>query len=307
MLSLNHFETFIPESRISIASLEKETKLPKEMLAIYRTIYGLRKVPIWKDSLESLLLPPLEKLFEKQHCAATIKYLIYLHTAPWILPFGDDLLQRIQKKFGLSHAIAWGSTQYKCVSFIKILEILSVLLNQQKNFSAVVITGEIAFTSELRVVPRSTIVGDAATASLFSVSGDAHQVVSVVNQLLPGYARGIELLENDLRSFDADFIQTMVDVIHCAILRANITVTDITLILPHNVNIPTWKKIAAKLIFPIEKIYLNNIPTIGHCFCSDHIINLQSALSEGYLKKGDYYLMAGCGLGFYLSAAVLRV
>lgn len=307
MLSLNHFETFIPSSRVPIASLEKETKLSKEMLAIYRAIYGLRNVPIWKESLESLLLPPLEKLFEKQNRPTKIKYLIYLHTTPWILPFGDDLLTRIKKKFGLKGVISWGTTQYKCVSFLKMLEVLPVLLKRHSDFSALMITGEIAFTSELRVVPRSTIVGDAATASIFSMRGEAHHVLSTVTQLLPGYARGIELLDQELRSFDAYFIQSMVEIIDRAIASAHISLADITLLLPHNVNIPTWKKIATQLMIPIEKIYLNNIPKVGHCFCSDHLINLQSALFENRLKKGDYYLMVGCGLGFYLSAAVLRV
>ncbi|PIZ04940.1 MAG: hypothetical protein COY58_01355 [Gammaproteobacteria bacterium CG_4_10_14_0_8_um_filter_38_16] len=309
MLHLNQLAVLVPEKRVSITTLQEETQLPSVMLSIYRTIYGLRTVPIWDSSTESLLSAVFEKLLKKMHSVNSVnsvKYLIHVHTAKWLFPFGDHVLSRLKKKWGFDLAMSWGSTQYKCVSFFNTLAILDLLLKNNKNAAAIILTGEVAFTSKLRVVPRSTIVGDAATAALFSTSGEDHALLSVSNKLLSGYAKGIYLSDAALANFDLHFIKEMVEVINQALLKSSISIKEINLILPHNVNIPTWKKIADALRFPIEKVYLKNVSEFGHCFCSDHLINLQSVLSEHLLKKNDYYLMAGCGLGFYLSAAVFR-
>lgn len=303
---MNYFESVIPDNRVSIAALQRETQLSSTMLSVYRTIFGLHSIPVWNDSPELFISAALEKLIQKINHFNDIKYVIHLHTAQWPFPFGDHVITRIKKKYGFESAMSWGSTQYKCVSYFKTLELLSMLLENKKNISAIVLTGEVAFTSKLRVVPRSTIVGDAATAALFSFSGEGHALLSVTNKLLPGYAKGIDLLDSELQHFDTHFISEMTQVIRQALLKANVTLNQIKLILPHNVNIPTWKKISEALQFPLSKIYLNNITELGHCFCSDHLINLQSALHDQLLEKNDYYLMAGCGLGFYFSAAVFR-
>ncbi|MCX7124681.1 MAG: hypothetical protein NTU49_02785 [Gammaproteobacteria bacterium] len=305
MLTLNNFEVAIPKNLVSIMNLKDETKFSKEMLSVYRLIYGLKTISVLENcNLMSLIELPLKKILETYHDISKIKYLIYVHTTGIILPFGCSLLTCLKEKYNLDTVISFQMTMQKCASYFKALEILTVLLEKCQACSAIVLTGEVAFTPLLRVVPGSSIVGDAATASLFTYGGSNHQLLAVYNHLMTGYSKGIYLTDWEIKIFDSQFIDAIVDIISKVILKANITLNQIALILPHNVNIPTWKKISAALHFPIEKIYLNNIAKFGHTFCSDHVINLQSALSENRLNKGDYYLMVGCGMGFYLSAAV---
>lgn len=307
MLTLDAFETFIPQSRVPIIELGEQTGLSKEMLSIFRAIYGLKMISIYdQGNLESLIAVPLEKLLFFCNDISRIKYIIYVHTTGIVLPFGDAMIHRLKEKYNLESVMSFGMTMQKCVSYFKALEILTVLLAEYPGYSAIVLTGEVAFSPQLRVVPRSSIVGDAATASLFSYVGENHTLLSVVNCLISGYSKGIYLSDRDMQQFDSQFIQSTVNIIMEALQKASISIEQLACILPHNVNIPTWKKIAAALHFPIEKIYLACIARIGHAFCSDHVINLQSALSNSYLNKGDYYLMAGCGMGFYLSAAVFK-
>lgn len=306
MLALDQFEIFIPDSFLNILDLESETNLPKEMLSVFRLIYGLHKIPIWRDGLDVLLSQPIDKLLQSNPDLKKIKYIIYLHTANWVSPYGDHLISRLKRKYNLHSAISFGMTMRKCVSYFQMLEIIPTIFSIEKNIFILVLTGEIAFTPKLRVVPRSTVVGDAATASLFSSTGDNHQLLSVINRFVPGYSKGIYLSNLELQEFDRLFILSLSTVIEEAVIAAKLLLSNISIILPHNVNIPTWKKISESLHLPMSKIYFNNITRFGHCFCSDHIINLKFALQEQRIKKGDYYVMAGCGLGFYLSAAVFR-
>jgi len=306
-MTLDQFEVFIPETRLPLSEMQKYTGLTKAMLSLYRVIYGLKTISIYEEGdLESLLAIPLKNLLAKCHTQSTIKYLIYVHTTAILLPFGDTMFLRLKNKLQLNSVITYDMTMQKCVSYFKALELLQILLENQPHAAAIILSGEVAFSPQLRVVPRSSIVGDAATASLFSVSGKNNYLVSLVNRFIPGYSKGYYLLDAEIQEFDKNFIQLMINIITDAISKAGIYLDQIRLILPHNINMPTWHKIADALHYPFEKIYVDNIPKFGHTFCSDHIINLHSVIADNKLQPGDYYLMAGCGMGFYLSAAVFR-
>lgn len=304
VLSLEKYAVFVPDNRLSVMSMELETGLSKSMLSIFRLIYGLNTISVWKSDLKSLLKIPLENLLSDCMDPSHIKYIIYVHTATWVSLIDDSVETYLADYFSFSVVHIWESSLYKCVGYFKAVELLQNILSL--NDLGLIITGEVAFTPKLRVVPRSTIVGDAATASLFSSSGLHHHLLSVKTTLIKGYEKGIYLSDAQLNEFEKKYISETVSVISETLNDACIPLSDIKLILPHNVNIPTWYKIAAALQFPIEKIYLDNISKLGHSFCSDHLINLQSAIEEHHLNVGDYYLMVGCGLGFFISAAVWR-
>lgn len=65
----------------------------------------------------------------------------------------------------------------------------------------------------------------------------------------------------------------------------NLDLSKISLILPHNVNISSWRQLSKSLDIPIQKIYLKNVSKYGHCFCADPFLNLESVIEEGILKK----------------------
>lgn len=304
MLSLEKYAVFIPDHFLSVMNMEYETGLSNSMLSIFKLIYGLNMVSIWNSDLKSLLKMPLQDLLSDNIDQSRIKYVIYVHTASWVSLLDDSVEAYLKKYPSLYAAHIWESSLYKCVGYFKAVELLQHILSP--NDLGLIITGEVAFTPKLRVVPRSTIVGDAATASLFSLSGRHHHLLSIKTKLIEGYEKGIYLSDAQLNEFEKKYISETASVILELLNNAFIRLSDIKLILPHNVNVPTWQKIAKALQFPIEKIYLNNISKMGHTFCSDHLINLKSAITDRYLNVGDYYLMVGCGLGFYISAAVWR-
>lgn len=305
MIFMKDFSVFIPQERMSILDASVETGLSKSILSVYKLIYGLNEISIWRGDLSSLLIDPIFQLVSRNLAVNHVDYLIYVHTASWVSLAGADVLSLISQQFDFSKACCMESSLYKCVGYFKVLELLLSILRSPSDL-ALVLTGEVAFTPKLRVVPRSTLVGDASTASLFSTSGLDHQLLSVKTHLIPGYEKGIYLCDKALISFELIYISQTVSLVETVLKVAGVSIQDIKVVLPHNVNIPTWEKIALALNIPLSRVYLKNIPVYAHTFSSDHLINLESILNEGLLKKGDLYLMVACGLGFFISAALWR-
>lgn len=304
MLALETFSVYIPNEKIMIENLGIETGLTPEVLRIYKLFYGLQTISVYKiGNVFSLLKKVIDPIYFDDQ---TIDYLVYLHTSDWVVPYGQSIVENLTKHYKWNALYSFELSFARCVSYFSLLELLQMIFKKNTHRRALVLTGEIAFTPALRVVPQSTIVSDAATAAIWSAQAKDHFLISVVNYFLKGFHQGIYLSSDQLADFDLVFIDRMVLVIQECLSNAKISLNSVRYILPHNVNIPTWIKISKKLSIPISRIYLKNIPEIGHAFCSDHLINLSSILQENLLKKGDYYIMAGCGMGFILSAALFR-
>jgi 3-oxoacyl-[acyl-carrier-protein] synthase-3 len=55
-----------------------------------------------------------------------------------------------------------------------------------------------------------------------------------------------------------------------------------------------------------ERLYLDNLADLGHCFGADAFLNYRSASDAGRLKPGDHYVMTAVGLGATFSAMVFE-
>jgi 3-oxoacyl-[acyl-carrier-protein] synthase-3 len=84
------------------------------------------------------------------------------------------------------------------------------------------------------------------------------------------------------------------------------TLNDISLILPHNVNTVSWRRLCRQLGYPIDRVVLDNVPLTGHSYAADGFINYRTAVDRGLLKPGDRYLVAAAGLGATFSAMVFE-
>ena len=308
MLAIESIEYYVPTSRATIAQLQTHLNFSDEMVKIFELFYGIKQVSICKDvSLPAMLSNTLEKLFDHYPINPNqIDYLIYTHTSRRVIPFGRSVVQELKQQFGMRNATAFGTTMQKCAASIKMFEVLATLLSSDKKSYAVLLTGEISFTPALRLVPRSAIAGDAAAVALISNQGDNHRLLAVESRLLPGFSKGIYLSDQELQQFEEMFLDTMQQTIAAAVTKAGLHLDQIKLILPHNVNHATWKKLAAGLTFPLKNIFTDNISDIGHCFTSDGLLNIATAQAKNRLKKGDYYLMVACGMGFFFACAVFQ-
>ena len=100
--------------------------------------------------------------------------------------------------------------------------------------------------------------------------------------------------ENDAR-LQREYRPSLAEVMRQALDTAGLTLDDIRLVLPHNVNLVTWQRMCLLLGFPRDRVLLDNIPATGHVFCADLFANYQTARERGLLQPGDRYLAAAVG------------
>lgn len=81
---------------------------------------------------------------------------------------------------------------------------------------------------------------------------------------------------------------------------------DLAWVVPHNVNRNSWKILSAMLEIPMEKIWMENIPRVGHTISCDQIINTVDMQKEKLFKNEDYILWFTFGFGASWLAMILQ-
>ncbi|HSW69751.1 MAG TPA: 3-oxoacyl-[acyl-carrier-protein] synthase III C-terminal domain-containing protein [Gammaproteobacteria bacterium] len=308
MLYMNDAKYFIPEKYLTIEQAGKLLNLNDIEIKVYKKIYGIEKIPIAQEiPLLDFIKYPVEEIIKNNNLKkSSIKYLIHCHTAKVIAPFGDSLIRKVKEDLGLNDTIAFGTSINNCASAISSIDMLSHVLASHDECNAIIVCGDYAFTHVLRYIPNTAILGDASTAILLSKQGNKNKLLSSSIKIAGEYAEGIWLSGDKLQSFETQYVHLFSSVILDAINKAGLKKEQINLIIPHNVNIPSWKRVADNINIPLEKIYLENIKKYSHCFGSDTFINYVSAKNESKFNSGDYYLMATVGLGATFAAAVFQ-
>ena len=275
-------------------------------------IHGIEQVPMAEnESSSDLLRQALRKLFASPspiEDRSKVRYLIYCHTIQTVAPYPINLVNQIRREFELVNAIPLSLTMQNCASSITALDLADTLLSQSDDpeDTIIILTGEKAFTPTVQLIPNTTIMGEASAACLVSRSQGRNQLRSVKQKTLGQFSNGVRLTPQVLREFDEAYVPTLSAVIQEAVSAADMTMEEIDWILPHNINLSSWRKVSRFLEFPREKIFLENVSKMGHCFCSDVFVNYESAYSKDLIKKGSKIVLVSVGLGATFAAAVIE-
>ncbi|MFA6409435.1 MAG: 3-oxoacyl-[acyl-carrier-protein] synthase III C-terminal domain-containing protein [Gammaproteobacteria bacterium] len=300
---------FVPSTCYDLETSAELFGLDVRTAKVYTKFYGLKNIPVasasglaLSDMLEKSIYPLVDLVPREK-----ISYLIHTHTTPSIAKFFDSTVRRIGNKMGLKNAEAFAVTMNKCVSTIKAMEILDVILDDEEEKHALIIAGDMVFNNAgYRIMPNITVTADAAASVLVSnKSGHSRLIATSVNTY-GKYARGVWMDLADVSQFGSTFNHCMAVVIDEVCSKAHITSKQIKIILPHNVNIQCWRSFASYYPYPLGNIYLKNIPRYAHCYNSDLLINLKSVLDEKLLLPGDCFVMAMVAVGASFGAALYQ-
>jgi 3-oxoacyl-[acyl-carrier-protein] synthase-3 len=156
------------------------------------------------------------------------------------------------------------------------------------------------------MIPRSTVMGEASCAILIENTEKNHHLIATAFDIQGQYASGSWLNSYLQMDFEKKYAQWLSGVIKRAVQNAKISLNQIKKIIPHNVNLISWKSTLKKLGASQQQIFLENIPVTGHCFGADNFINLNAVLGQDELQPGDYYLLVTVGLGAVFVASVFQ-
>ncbi len=88
--------------------------------------------------------------------------------------------------------------------------------------------------------------------------------------------------------------------------RCNLTVDDVDLVLPHQVNIRILRSAAEKHGFPLEKVYVN-IDRYGNTSAASIPLAMAEASRDGKIGPGSTVMLVAFGAGLTWAGAVVRL
>lgn len=99
--------------------------------------------------------------------------------------------------------------------------------------------------------------------------------------------------------------EKMPEVSHEVLKKAELTVADVDLFVPHQANMRINQLVASKLGLPEDKV-VHNIERYGNTTAATIPIGLSESFAEGKLGEGKNVLMAAFGSGYTWAGAVVR-
>jgi 3-oxoacyl-[acyl-carrier-protein] synthase-3 len=315
MMYLHAISYWTPET-FSLKEQCDEIGVSKLQAKLFASYFKLEQIPIAKsDLLKDMLSKSYGHFLQQEReqrdalwCSHQIKYVGYSHTVQGLVPFGENVLKEFLYERNLNHINYFGSSVNKCASNFSVMEMLSAQLSEDANphAKALLVSADKAFNTETRVLPNASIAGDAASVCLFSKEkeGALGEIVDIKSHLFGEFSKGGWGDPKEHLVFEQKFTSIVSDVILNLLQENHVSLDDVDRILPHNVNVPIWLKIADHLKFPKEKIWMQNIPKYSHCFTSDFAMNLFTYMNHTHSNK-KRELIVGVSIGYGLSVNVL--
>lgn len=301
-------EAFAPPGPIPIEDTAERLGINRNQMKVFRRIHGLSHVH-WNPGLAllDLLSTPAEALLAAVPDKSSIRYLICTHTAPDIAPANINVPHLLRRRLGLRQAEAFAVTQQNCASALAAIDVAAALLRDtgDPSLRALVVAGEKPASRSFSVIPNTTIMGEGSAACLVNICGKGMRIRSYSVKIDGRHAEIYQSTPQAMADFFRNYAPTLAGTVRDALASAGLGLADVSMIVPHNVNQSSWRRVSAELGVPSEQVYLDNVPRYGHCLAADPLLNLASLRAEGKLADGGVCVLASVGLGATYAAMVL--
>ncbi|XVS68076.1 3-oxoacyl-[acyl-carrier-protein] synthase III C-terminal domain-containing protein [Actinosynnema sp. CA-299493] len=306
--TLERVESHLPDGDTRIEELAGRLRLRRAEVGVFRKIYGLDRLRHEPGGdLYDLVLPAARRALTAVPAGKHVSYVVYAHTTQIVTAADTEAAQVIRDRLDLPGATAFAVNQQACVSSLGAVDLVAELLrvDGDPDARALVVTGERAFSPTVQLIPRTAIMAEAAASCLVAVDGEGDPVLSYVTRTLGQFADGLLLDAEGIHQFGLVYSRTLAEVMLLAVEEAGLTFGDIALVLPHNVNVVSWKQTIREMGADVDRFYLDNIPRYSHCYSADVFLNYTTARAEGRLVEGAHYLLVSVGLGATFGAMVI--
>jgi 3-oxoacyl-[acyl-carrier-protein] synthase-3 len=310
MTALRENAGYLPDRRVPLDELLVDWQLPAATVDALQRSYGYSEVRRQKpgETLLDLLTHAAHGLSSLPANESNIRYVLYARTVPVSQPHPLNPLPELCELLNLRDATAFAVTHHGCASGLLAVDIAGRLLamDGDPDALALIVAAEQVFTLDETLRPEARIFGEASAACLVSADGPRDRVLSYVTLQRGDLDHWATDRLDHAERFAKEYTVLMGEVISTAAERAGLRVDELRLILPHNVNVRSWRKVCKQLGVPPTMVLLDNVPLIGHTFAADPFLNHRTAVSNGLLTEGDRYLIGAAGYGAIFSAMVLE-
>jgi 3-oxoacyl-[acyl-carrier-protein] synthase-3 len=293
-----------------VEDVARTVGLSRFQARLFRRVHGLDRLSLAEEAdLFELVATPARALLDSvPGAAADIRYLVFAHCVTSLTPSSEVPAERLRDVLGLTDADAFSVTHLNCVSGLEALDIAGELLRADGDPTAraLLVAGENPAAAAVRVIPRVGLLGHASVACLIGLDGSGGRVLSHAAHTAGQFAESWLLDPVRRAVFDDTYHTRVLDVSHEALARAGLGVDDVSMVIPHNINVSSWLRLCARLGLPRDRVFLDNIPKYGHTYSSDVFLNLNTMGERGMLEPGGRYLVVAVGLGATYSAMVIE-
>ena len=297
---------------VPVARLQEPLGMTDAQVRRFTRLYGLGRICQAPARSEAdLLCAAVSGLLDFPALASRIRWVIRANGLRTTAPYPHSPVHEACRRLGLRDATVLSVADHGCATGLLALDVASTLLaaDPDPDALALVLAGDKTATPFTQWVADVSIMGEGFAAALLSAHSDRDRIVGYA-ATVHGRADGLIDMTPELAKVakvaNKIYQDTLFEVITEAVEAAGITVADLALVLPHNVNRVSWTVASAKLGISQDTLLLDNIECTGHCFCADPLINYRTAVAGQRLRPGDHYLMTSAGLGQAFGAMVLR-
>ncbi|WP_018681775.1 3-oxoacyl-[acyl-carrier-protein] synthase III C-terminal domain-containing protein [Actinokineospora enzanensis] len=309
MTALAEVSTYLPPDLVPLEELADRVGLTERQVRLFRRFHGLDRICLDRDGtvLDLLLAAAsgLETLRGNEH---RVRYVIYARGMPAAVPYPYDPLRELCGKLGLDHALSFTVTHQACATGLLAIDVAGRMLadDPDPDALALVVSGEKTFTPDAMLVPETAVFGEGAAAALISADGPRDRLVSYTTSIRGDFDGRLVVDPTLALRFQNEYPALLSEVLLAAVERSGTPLAEMAVLLPHNVNAVSWRRVAKRIGYPVERVVLDNVPVTGHSFAADPFLNYRTALDRGLLRPGDRYLVGAAGLGATFSAMVFE-
>ena len=313
----------VPEKVLTNQDLEQMVDTSDEWI-ISRTGISERRISDKDVSTGDLGAAAARMALENSGLKAEELDLIMVATASGDHPFPSTACI-IQEKLGAKRATAFDLSA-ACSGFLYCLTVAYSLLNSGAFRNALIIGAEtLSKITDYKDRSTCVIFGDGAGAMIVTLGEDKKGIFAShlgsdgsyfpLLNLPAGGSRmpaSIETIERDLHYIKMNgnelfkvAVRSMEEAAHHTLEKANLTMKDIDLLIPHQANIRIINSLRKRLDIEEEKVYVN-IERYGNTSAASIPIAYHEARSNGLITENSKILMVAFGGGITWGGVLLK-
>ena len=315
--------SYLPKKVLTNADLERLVDTSDEWI-VSRTGIRERRIAAADQCTSDLGAEAARRALENAHLTPSKVDLIICATITPDMPF-PSTAALIQHKIGAPHNACF-DVEAACSGFIYGIEIGRQFITSRTCNTVLVVAAE-KLSSIVDWKDRNTCVlfGDGAGAAVLQHSSPNHGILAsslggdgAHGDLLcmPGggarnpstvesVTTGMHYLKMSGKEIYKLAIKGMQLAITQALNRADIKVSQIACIIPHQANMRIIEGLADRLEIPLDRFYVN-LHRYGNMSAASAAVALDEGSREGRFKRGDYILTVAFGAGLTWGANVAR-
>ncbi len=300
-VSIKSIGIYVPSDVITNYDLEEKIDTSDEWIT---TRTGIKRRHIAKDeSIYDMAVKAGKMALEKAGLEEIDLIIVATLSPDMLFPSVACVVQQhIKSRFAFDISAA-------CSGFLYGLDIAKAYI-ESSNVDSILLIGAEKLSSIIDWSDRSTCVlfGDGAGAAVIT-KGDGDILSSVMfsdgkyKELL--YANKCGFIKMNGKEVFKQAVRNMETACKMALEKANLTIEDIALVIPHQANIRIINALAQKLNIPSHKVYVN-IEEYANTSAASIPIAMYEAFEKGILKRKDKVLLTAMGGGLTWGASVLE-